>query len=167
MIDKTKLLPRIESLPEKTLVGKSIRMCLANNKTHELWSSFMPNRNEVTNKVGSSYYSVQFYDANLQFENFTPQVEFTKCAMVEVSEVGDIPEGMETRKLPEGLYAVFTYVGRPMDFAPTWRYIFQEWLPNSIYTLDDRPHFELLPENYNPMDPNAQEEVWIPIKEKE
>jgi len=34
--------PRIEILPEKKFIGKKIRMSFLNNKTHELWKSFMP-----------------------------------------------------------------------------------------------------------------------------
>jgi AraC family transcriptional regulator len=41
-----------------------------------------------------------------------------------------------------------------------------EWLPNSAYALDDRPHFEALGEQYKNNDPNSEEEIWIPIKPK-
>ena len=44
------------------------------------------------------------------------------------------------------------------------KHIFGRWLPQSEYELDDREHFELLPEGYSPVDPEAEEEVWIPIK---
>ena len=72
---------------------------------------------------------------------------------------------METFDLVEGLYAIFDYKGlnnNPLIF----NYIFEEWLPHSIYELDDRPHFEVLGENYKNNDPNSEEEIWIPIKVK-
>ncbi len=46
------------------------------------------------------------------------------------------------------------------------KYIFGSWLPESEYELDSREHFEVLPETYQPMNPKAREEVWIPIKAK-
>ena len=30
--------------------------------------------------------------------------------------------------------------------------------------LDDREHIELLPEGYNPVDPEAEEQVWISVR---
>ncbi|MEP1984886.1 MAG: GyrI-like domain-containing protein, partial [Maribacter dokdonensis] len=41
-----------------------------------------------------------------------------------------------------------------------------EWIPNSEYQLDGRPHFEVLGAKYKNNDPNSEEEVWIPIKAK-
>jgi len=71
-----KMQPRIEILPEKKLVGKSIKMSLANNKTNELWSSFMPKKREIKNTIGSDLYSIQIYDKLLNFKDFNPQTEF-------------------------------------------------------------------------------------------
>jgi len=46
-------------------------------------------------------------------------------------------------------------------------YIMSQWLPNSKYILDHRPHFELLGAKYKNNSPDSEEEVWIPIKEKQ
>lgn len=161
-----KIQPRIEVLPQKKLVGKSLRMSLDNNKTAELWRSFMPERKTIANTVNTAFLSIQVYDTSLDFKNFNAQTEFTKCAMIEVSDFEKIPKNMETRTLEGGLYAVFIHKGMAKDFPKTSQYIFQEWLPNSKYELAQRAHFELLEADYNPMDENAEEEVWIPIKKR-
>lgn len=161
-----KMQPRIETLPEKKLVGKSLRMSSANNRTAELWRSFMPGRKMIKNTVGSELFSMQVYDKSLDFKDFNPQTEFTKCAMIETSEFENIPEDMETRILYGGLYAVFVHKGMAKDFLKTSQYIFSQWLPNSDYVLDQREHFELLGEKYNPTDDKSQEEVWIPIRQR-
>lgn len=70
---------------------------------------------------------------------------------------------MDTYVLKGGTYAVFTHVGPASAFKKSMQYIFEEWLPSSGYKIDDREHFELLEEGYNPMDENATEEIWIPI----
>ena len=57
-------------------------------------------------------------------DGLSPQTEFTKCAMVEVSEFKNIPRGMETLTLVGGLYAVFIHKGRVQDFPKTLEYIF-------------------------------------------
>ncbi|MFN9597179.1 MAG: GyrI-like domain-containing protein, partial [Bacteroidota bacterium] len=48
----------------------------------------------------------------------------------------------------------------------TFHHIFNEWIPNSEFNIDQRPHFEIMPEGYKADDPNAMEEVWIPIIKK-
>ncbi|MBP7808684.1 MAG: GyrI-like domain-containing protein [Bacteroidia bacterium] len=156
--------PEIKSLSSKTLIGNRITMSLANNKTGELWKSFMLRRNEIKNVIGSDLFSLQTYDANY-FKAFNPNNEFEKWALLEVSDSNSIPEGMEIFNLPEGLYAVFHYKGLNTD-SSIFNYIFSEWLPKSEYTLDNRPHFEILGPNYKNNDPDSEEEIWIPIKKK-
>ena len=157
--------PRIETLSEKKLVGKRIKMTLSDNKTGQLWRSFMPRRREIQNNIGTELYSMQVYDS-LYFNNFNPNTEFEKWAAIEVADFNAIPNEMETFKLAGGLYAVFLHKGAASTGPKTFQYIFGTWLPNSDYLLDNRPHFEILGEKYKNEDPNSEEEVWIPIKLK-
>lgn len=92
-----------------------------------------------------------------------PDATFAKWAVVQVQKYESIPVGMETYVLKGGLYAVFIHNGPATDLSTIFD-IFQDWLPNSEYSLDDREHFEALPEGYNALDPNAREEIWIPIR---
>lgn len=155
--------PRIETLTEKILVGKRMRMSLADNKTGELWRSFRPRQREIGNKVTSDLYSMQVYSQPLDFGNLNQ--EFEKWAAVEVSDVSSIPDGMDAFTLKGGLYAVFPYKGSSTD-TTIFRLIFGTWLPSSPYALDSRPHFEVLGDKYKNADPNSEEEIWIPIKPK-
>ena len=140
-------------------------MSLSDNKTGELWRSFMPKRKEIQNSIGTELYSVQLYDP-LYFKNFNPNTPFEKWAVVEVRDFNILPEEMGTFILPSGLYAVFLHKGAAETGPKTFQYIFETWLPNSEYTLDDRPHFELLGEKYKNNDPDSEEEIWIPVKLK-
>ena len=158
--------PRIEMLAEKKLVGKQMIMSLTNNKTPELWRSFMPRRKEIQNSIGTDLYSMQVYDEGY-FRNFNPNATFTKWGAVEVTDFDSIPAEMESIVLPAGLYAVFLYKGAASAGAKTFQYIFETWLPNSDYFLDNRPHFEVLGAKYKNDDPDSEEEIWIPIKAKE
>jgi AraC family transcriptional regulator len=157
--------PTIKTLAEKKLVGKSLTMSLVNNKTAELWRSFMPKRNEIENKIDSNFYSMQVYGED-HFKNFNPNTEFVKWAAVEVSSFDNISQEIQGFTLPAGQYAVFQYKGDQSKAAETFQYIFGIWLPNSTYLLDNRPHFELLGEKYKNNDPDSEEEIWIPVKEK-
>ena len=152
-------MPSIQLLQAKKLVGKHLTMSLATNRTGELWRSFMQQRKEIENGVGTDRYSMQVYPSGY-FEPFSPQTEFVKWATVEVTDFDKIPEGMEGFTLPGGMYAVFPHKG--MDTG-IFQYIYATWLPNSEYSLDDRPHFEVLGEKYKNNDPASEEEIWIPI----
>ncbi|MGB2128810.1 MAG: GyrI-like domain-containing protein [Flavicella sp.] len=154
--------PRIELLKEKTLVGISKKTSISDNKTGILWSHFSPRIKEISQRVKEKKISLQIYPPNY-FKNFNPHNAFEKWAAVEVFTSENIPKEMQTLKLKEGLYAVFDYKGSSAD-TTIYQYIFSTWLPNSIYTLDDRPHFEVLGVNYKNNDSNSEEEIWIPIK---
>jgi AraC family transcriptional regulator len=156
--------PRIQHLPEKKLIGKKLTMSLVNNKTAELWKSFMPQRNAIENKLNNDFISMQVYSPT-HFVQFNPSNEFEKWATVEVVNFDNVPANMETFVLPSGLYAVFHYKGLSSD-SSIFQYIFGTWLPSSGYLLDARPHFEVLGEKYKNNDLTSEEEIWIPIKEK-
>jgi AraC family transcriptional regulator len=157
--------PRLVQLAEKKLVGKHLPMSLANNRTVELWQSFMPYKRNIRHVLGTDLYSLQVYDPAMDFKAFNLHTEFEKWALAEVSDFSDLPEGMEAFTLSGGLYAVFVHRGP--DFEPTFRKIFYEWLPASDYVLDARPHFELLGDKYKNGAPDSEEEVWVPVRRKE
>jgi AraC family transcriptional regulator len=156
--------PKILSSSEKRLIGKRLVMSFADNKTFELWKSFMVRRGEIINKLSGDLISIQIYPQN-HFSDFNPNNKFEKWAAVEVSDFATIPHDLEAFILPGGLYAIFEYKGLSTD-QRIFQYIFGEWLPSSDYILDDRPHFEVLGSKYKNNDPTSEEEIWIPIKEK-
>jgi AraC family transcriptional regulator len=158
--------PRIESPPEKKLIGKHLKMSLVNNRTFELWRSFMPERRLIKNAVNNDLFSMQVYDHSYSFKNFNPAAEFEKWAAVEVTGFAEIPEGMETYTINGGLYAVFDYVGPANEGEKIFTYIYKTWLPASEYELDTREHFEILGEKYKNNEPGSEEEIWIPVKRK-
>jgi len=160
------MLSRIETLSEKKLVGKRMKMTFANNKTRELWQIFMPQRKKIMNVLTTDLFSLQNYDNSFDFKNFNPDAVFEKWAAVEVADFNSIPDGMESYLLTSGLYAVFIHKGAANEGAKTFQYIFGTWLPASDYLLDNRPHFEVLGGKYKNDDPSSEEEIWIPIKRK-
>ena len=155
--------PTIRTLSITKLIAHRLTMSLTNNKTAELWRGFMPRRKEIINTVGSGLYSMQIYN-DTYFANFNPAAEFEKWAAVAVADFDAIPDGMEIVTIPEGKYAVFHYKGAPENGAEVFTYIFRQWLPQSGYKLDNRPHFEILDEKYKNSSEESEEEIWIPIR---
>jgi AraC family transcriptional regulator len=140
-----------------------MKMSFSGNTTSELWRGFMPRLKEISNKTDSSLYSVEIYSEGF-FDSFDPDVVFEKWAAAEVSEFAGIPEKMTSLVIPEGTYAVFIYRGLPAEAEGFYRYIFNEWLPSSGYSLDNRPHFAKMGGKYRSNDPASEEEIWIPVK---
>ncbi len=154
---------RIEDVGSRKLVGMRKEMSFAKDQTAALWKGFMRRKGEVKQKVGSDVISMQVYKGNLSEQALATRL-FDKWAVVEVKSEESIPDGMESYILEGGKYAVFLHHGPASDFPKTMQFIFDDWLPKSNYELDQREHFEILPEGYSPADPEAREEIWIPIK---
>lgn len=155
--------PKITTWSSRTFIGKCIETTLSANQTAKLWQSFMPRLSEIENRVNGNLFSIQEYPKDASINEFDHNTIFYKWAAVEVSERKSIPKGMDVIEIPEGKYAVFIHHGLAKDFPKTFQYIFEEWLPNSGYQLDQRPQFEIMKSNYRPNDVHAEEEVWIPI----
>src|SRR4051794_2227194 len=106
--------PKIETITEKKLIGNGLTMSLMNNRTRELWRSFMSRLSEVQNGIGTKLYSIKVYEPTY-FAAFDANNEFEKWAAIEVTDFQVIPEGMEAFTLPKGLYAIFPYKGLSND----------------------------------------------------
>lgn len=156
--------PEIITIKERKLVGLKIRTSLSEERTLELWRSFKPRIQEIPNRKTNEFYSVQIFDENLQFDQFTPQTYFEKWAAVEVESFEGLPDDFKKFTLTPGKYARFIHKGTPETFPETSKQIFGHWLPNSAYELDNRPHFEIMDKTYQVDNPESEEEVYIPIQ---
>ena len=157
-----KMPPKIKTLKSKTLIGQSEKMSMLNNSTGNLFRKFMPRRKEILNPINNNTFDLRTYPKNY-FDHFDPSIEFVKQALIEVSEVSEIPDDMEVFELVGGKYAVFHYKGLSSD-STIYQFIFSQWLPGSNYVLENRPHFEIMGEKTKLNDPNSEEEIWVPIK---
>lgn len=156
---------RIVKSKERKLIGLSQEMCLIDNGTFNLWKNFRERSKEVLNRSSDDFISLQEYPVDY-FKAFSPANRFVKWACVEVENLEFVPEKMNSLIVESGLFAVFNYKGTAQNVQAFFQFIYGEWIPNSDYILDDRPHFEVLGVKYKNNDPNSEEEVWIPIREK-
>lgn len=159
--------PKIIESAEKQFVGICIQMSFVNDRTSELWRAFGSKVGEIKERVGTERYSVKVYDENYSFSTFDPEDMFEKWAAVETSDHENVSEGFEALTIPAGKYAMFLHRGTPATAPETFGYIFGTWLPNSTFYLDSRPHFEILGEDYSPFNDDAEETIWIPIKDRQ
>ena len=152
----------IMDISDTYVVGKRLKMSLSNDKTYPLWKGFKPQVLSIKNRVNTDFYSVQIYSSN--FKEFNPNTIFENWAAVEVFDFSEIPEEMKKLIIPKGKYAVFMHFGLAKEVGKTMRFIYEIWLPESNFQLDDRLHFQVMKSDYRPDDPQAQETFWIPIK---
>ena len=156
--------PEIITSPGIHLIGVVETMSFANNKTAKLWQTLMPRRSEIPMIDGSELYSVEIYPDISFFREFNPTNEFEKWAAIPVIDFKDIPEGFKTLVIPVGLYAKFHFTGSIQEAPQAMEYIFGEWLPNSEYNLDARPHFSVMGEKYSNTSPDSEEDFYVPIR---
>ena len=156
--------PKIKTLSKKTLIGQSLSMSLLDNKTGQLWGQFAPRIKEIKYRVSEDKISMQIYPKNY-YQRFNPGNLYEKWAAVEVGQIAGVPQGMKSFLLEGGLYAVFDYKGSSAD-PSIFQYIFSEWLRQSDYVMDSRPHFEVLGAKYKNNHPESEEEIWIPVRKK-
>lgn len=150
----------IETLKAKQLVGLSCSTSLVKNQTAALWKHFMKNRPTHS----SEFIAMQVYGPDY-FTSFDPTKVFEQWACVEVVNLEIIPENMVPFLIPAGLYAKFNYKGPSTDHS-IYDYIYRQWVPQSKYQLDDRPHFQVMGEKYSNTSASSEEEIWIPILNK-
>ena len=84
---------------------------------------------------------------------------YTACA--EVDSFEDLPEGMETKVVPEGKYLMYTYRGAIKDLGEFYNDIFTKLIPASEHEIDCRPQLELYDERFMK---NGEFDIYIPIK---
>ncbi len=154
--------PEIIHTSSKHLAGLSLTMSLAQNRTQELWASFMALRKTYPEAANALLYSIQMYDDHY-FSPFSPSKTFEKWAAFEINAYDQVPPGMKGLLLPKGVYAVFHYTGSSKD-PSIFQYIYGTWLPSSDYVLDHRPHFEVLGPRYRNDHSESEEDIWIPVK---
>jgi AraC family transcriptional regulator len=159
--------PSIQTIEEIKIVGKKLTMSYAQNETFKLFQSFMPVRNQIPDVLNDEIISMQIFPAHINFEIFDIHTSFDKWAAKAVDNFNTVPENMETFTIPSGMYAIFHYKGNSNNAMAVFPYIFSEWLPNSIYKLDNRPHFEVLGNKYKNNDENSEEDIYIPIQLKQ
>ena len=96
----------------------------------------------------------------------TDCAEFTYAIGCEKKLIRNIPDGFTTLRIPSYTWAIFRCVGSmPLAIQNMWKRIYDEWLPQSSFTLICGYDIESYPEGNLQADDYVSE-IWIPVKEK-
>ena len=132
---------RTLTLPAYSFIGNFLEMSFSNNRTAELWPSFIPQIKKL-DREDENLYSFEVYPHGF-FNNFNAHQTFTKWAAVKVDD-GCGNDAFSILNVPSGLYAVFLHKGPGVHAVKTYNYIFRDWIPQSGFEIDDRPHFAIM-----------------------
>jgi AraC family transcriptional regulator len=166
LIHKTKgdrmLTPRFVKKAAFKAIGISCMSTMQNNVIPQLWGEFnkvcaqIPN---ITNP-GTALGICSSPEGTVVNEN-TP---FKYLACMEVGSFDLVPEGMETREIPEEEYAVFEHHGALDTLDKTYEAIYQGWFSKGEYRHVGNYDFELYDGRFKFGESDSIFEIWIPVK---
>jgi AraC family transcriptional regulator len=164
--DKMKdLQPEIITLPKIQLAGfpTFFKETDDGRIIGELWVKFLKEMPRLTNRiVPERYYQVQYWSANEELGGW-----FFLIA-VEVGDMENIPPLFSAKLITSARYLRFVHRGLPNRVGDTYKYIYNQWLPNTDYRLPHPFNFELCGDRYKgPDNEDSESDIFIPIGEAE
>jgi len=151
--------PEIMNQPEIRVVGIVTEYDDTDFDLLKIWQPFLSYQEPIPNVIGTEGFGI--YEAS-QPEG--GDVAFSYVCSIEVSSFDDVPESMESRIIPEQLYAKFTHKGPLANLHETLKYIWGSWLPKSNYDYLEKSDFELYPQDFDDSNPDNVIYLHIPIK---
>ena len=147
-------------LEEASFLGFSTETSLVQNQTAVVFRQLM-----IWRKDDEAYKNMPVYDIKIYprdyFTAFDPSRPFVKWAAVKRKEK-DTNASLKPYVVPRGSYLCFTHTER---VSPSFfQELYNTWLPQSPYELDDRPHFDKMWPDPTNRGAVVKEEIYIPIK---
>jgi AraC family transcriptional regulator len=158
--------PDIRQIEEKMLTGIRYTNTLNKNKAAEVWRIFNTRIKEIKNCVpGVRGYGVCEVQPDFDLNKFSETTEFSHFIGVETYSFQDIPQGMTTKTLAGGKYAVFTHKGKLDTLQMTYDYIWGTWVLCSGFEIELRDDFDFYDERFLGADNELSEfDIYIPVK---
>lgn len=162
------LQPTFKTLPEKKVIGMGAKFISITSPDKnnmivipQLWDVYIKRRNEIKGAV--TEFDLGVISAIIPPETKSHPAEMSYIACTEVTNFDNLPDGMISRTIPAGNYAVFTHHGRISKFGDTMNYIFETWLPTSGKQIRKAPELEMYDHRFNPNADDSEMEICIPI----
>jgi AraC family transcriptional regulator len=153
--------PELIENTEKLLIGTSF-FVHNNNEINDLskeWGLFMNEVDTIKNVIKPErYYQVQYWSDNQDLDGM---YFFTG---IEVSKLEDVNPLFVLKTIPAGKYLRFIHKGLANKVGYTYKYIYNQFLPNTDYVLNKPFNFEYYGEKcLGPYNENSESEIFIPI----
>ncbi len=123
----------------------------------QLWCDIMPRYQEIKANSEEVCYGVcEMIDCKT--------MEFTYLASRPVDNFDNIPNGMVSKTVPAGKYAVFTHKGKLDILKATYEYIYGEWIKSGAQKLRQAPDFELYDKRFKFGEDDSEMDIYVPIE---
>jgi AraC family transcriptional regulator len=156
------ILVEIKERAEFQVIGRFYSTAQTTLNPMEWWKSLIVSAKQKGYSYSQGSYSLQKYSLNY-FQAFHPSNPFEYAPAIPVESGLPHPDECSILTVEGGLFAVFVHKGTAETFPQTMGAFFNEWLPQSEYSLDQRTHFCFMPPGYQTNHPLAEEEIWIPV----
>lgn len=125
------------------------------------WLRFREHMETVEDRIGGhSFGIVELVDKE--------KGQFKYWASVEVPADADVPDGLETKTLEGGRFAVFSHklasTNIGAELRQTFHYIYDTWLPSSGEELRAYYDLEYYDHRFDPRTLTGTLEIWVPVK---
>jgi AraC family transcriptional regulator len=123
-----------------------------------VWGEFMKRCKEIKNYIGG----MKNYGVCVNPNEKECSFRYVACA--EISESGDVPDGMEEVKIPEENYFVFVHKGKLEKLGETYGAI-METMPNAKKKQKGEFWVEFYDLKWKGDKEESEFEIWIPVEE--
>lgn len=159
--------PRFEIRDEFVIAGYRKHTKNGFHVIGESWYELKQHLDCIQRKNEKVMYGLEDYSEDFCVD----PLAFYYMAAVEVDKDDKLPAGMVRKVIPKAEYAVFPVKGNNAngEIGQAFRYIYDVWLPNSEYCIDERilADFEYYDERWDCQSKAAQLEIYIPIRKLE
>jgi len=153
--------PDLVELKEKKIVGVSYFKSgsLKELELSKEWSTFMKMVHSIVNRTTPEhFYQIQYWSENQEVEGMHFFIG------VEVKDIKEVNPQFVVKIIPHGTYLKFIHKGLSKNVGFTYRYIYNEFLPDTDYRLSMPFNFEYYGENYlSPYKEQSETYLFIPV----
>jgi len=156
------VLPEMVELSEKILVGISFFISDDTEITDlsKEWGRFINEVPTIKNKiVPERFFQVQYWSENQELGGL---FFFTG---IEVTQINDVNPLFVIKTIPKGKYLRFIHKGLANKVGYTYKYIYNQFLPDTDYKLTKPFNFEYYGEKcLGPYNEQSESEIYIPVE---
>lgn len=154
--------PEIKNIEEIYVAG--IRGEAKLDDIFSLWQEFGKKLTYITNiNQSRRTFGICEYQENGSMANY--EMDFSEVIGIEVTSYKNMPDGIVTKTIPAGKFAVFTHKGSLDNMLKTYQYIWGTWALLTSEIMDIREDFELYDDRFvGKENENSEVDIYIPIK---
>lgn len=165
LAERITIRPHIVELDKILVAGIRGETSTLNNNLPSLWNHLLKLCSHIPASADARRFGICETDRAKTIICPNGNISFSEIVGIEVVTFQDLPEGIDTKVISGGRYAVFTHKGTVATLIKTYDYIWGSWVLFTKETLDDRDDFEIYDKRFlGGSHANSQIDIYIPVK---